>query len=411
VIPVLPLASPLHSRELVHQLMARMGRALREHRIPHRLVHDPEQLGEPPTLLVLTGGTEHRALELVERTVGPVILLAHPDDNSLPAALEVLAHLVQAGRRGRIVQLDQGSAGWEQLQDVAAAAGVRSRLTGQRLGRVGAPSDWLVASSPDPGTVRETWGVEVVDVPAEELIRTMGEVDEDEARAVEEDFVLRARSVEEPSSGDLRGAARVSAALWRLADAHRLDALTLRCFDLLGELGTTGCLAVSSLLDDGVVAGCEGDVPATLTMVLLHALTGRPPFMGNPQQIDAEAGTMWLAHCTVARTLVDDYVLRSHFESGTGVGLQGSMALGEVTLARVGGARLDQVFACDGEILEVGESPRRCRTQVEVHLGPAVRTLLERPLGNHHVLVRGRAAALVHTFAELYLGPAAGQES
>ena len=51
-----------------------------------------------------------------------------------------------------------------------------------------------------------------------------------------------------------------------MSERH-LDACVVRCFDLVTDLRTTGCLALSWLLDQGVVAGCEGDIPATLTMV------------------------------------------------------------------------------------------------------------------------------------------------
>jgi len=47
---------------------------------------------------------------------------------------------------------------------------VRRHLTTARLGRRGAPSDWLVASMPGAAAVGEAWGLTVIDVPIAEVI-------------------------------------------------------------------------------------------------------------------------------------------------------------------------------------------------------------------------------------------------
>ena len=62
------------------------------------------------------------------------------------------------------------------------------------------------------------------------------------------------------------GAAAVLVALRAVFARHDLHACTLRCFDLVTRLRTTGCYALSRLNDQGLIAGCEGDVPSTLTM-------------------------------------------------------------------------------------------------------------------------------------------------
>ena len=98
------------------------------------------------------------------------------------------------------------------------------------------------------------------------------------------------------------------------------------------------------------------------------------------------------------RRLLSDYALRSHFESGLGVALEGSLPPGPVTLLRLGGADLRSLFVAEGELLACGHAPTRCRTQVQVRLdggGAVLRELLTRPLGNHHVLIRGRWAEAI----------------
>ncbi len=64
-------------------------------------------LSGPFLLVVATGGTEQALLDAARHRRAvcpfePVVLVAHPRHNSLPAALEALARLHQDGVRGRI---------------------------------------------------------------------------------------------------------------------------------------------------------------------------------------------------------------------------------------------------------------------------------------------------------------------
>jgi L-fucose isomerase-like protein len=101
-----------------------------------------------------------------------------------------------------------------------------------------------------------------------------------------------------------------------------------------------------------------------------------------------------LAHCTIAPSLVEDLHLHTHFESGIGVGISGTIPAGPVTLVRLGGVGLERRWLADAEVVGTGEDPDLCRTQATVRLDPAqVAELLEAPLGNHVVLVPGHHAA------------------
>ena len=96
----------------------------------------------------------------------------------------------------------------------------------------------------------------------------------------------------------------------------------------------------------------------------------------------------------MSRSLSGPYRLRSHFESGLGVGLQGTLPPGPVTLTRIGGTRMERLRALDGELVRNTDHPDLCRTQVEVEIGRvALAELVADPLGNHIVLAPGHHAA------------------
>jgi len=410
MITITPVASEFLPAESRDRLVAAFADRWRRAGIDHHLAPagQPVPPGDLPVLLVLTGGTERAALSVVEAALTadarlPTVLLAHPSQNSFPACLEILARLQQQGRRGEIVFLDEGEGGDRALKQVAGAVAARARLAGRRLGCVGAPSDWLVASLPTAAAVADAWGVELVPVELAEVLDAVRDVPAAETAPLIADLVGAADAVVEPAPADLQDAAAVLVALRAVFARHDLHACTLRCFDLVTRLRTTGCYALSQLNDQGLIAGCEGDVPSTLTMMWLHALTGEVPFMANPQQIDVPGGRLWISHCTIGRSLLDGYRVRSHFESGLGVAIEGRVTPQPVTIARVGGAEVRQAFFADGHIVAGGHSPDRCRTQLELTVEADLGRLLRRPLGNHHVMVRGHWAEPLETYRRLFL--------
>jgi L-fucose isomerase-like protein len=354
----------------------------------------------PHLFLVATGGTERAVLDTIElrrEEVGdePVILVAHRAHNSLPAALETLAAIQQADGRGRIVFVTgDATSDTVALDEAVGDVEAMLRMRSTRLGIVGGPSSWLVASSPDAEVVRRRWGPDVVTVDPTRMIE-LTRVPVVPTGALAERFTRVAdpvrSTIERAAVNDAMG---VRSALGDVLDNDDLDAVTVRCFDLLGDPGTSGCLALASLNDDGIVAGCEGDVPSTLAMLLVRHLLGRPSWMANPAMVDIETNRLVLAHCTVAPSMVDGFALDTHFESGKGVGISGRFAAQPVTLIRIGGNDLEECWIVEGDIVATGDDADLCRTQVTVDLSSGqVGDLLTHPLGNHLVLVAGHHEA------------------
>jgi len=369
--------------------------------------------GAAAALLILTGGTENLALEALAERIdqqAPVLIVAHPGHNSLPAALEILARIHQQGGHGQIAYLsapDDG-AGLAEIASFINRQRVARQLRAARMGVVGQPSDWLIASRPSSADVAGAWGPEVVNVPMGELSAA---IRSDTSAELEPwlDGWLAKTSGGRPSHEDFVAAAKVYRGLKQIIACHRLAAITLRCFDLLGTLKTTGCLALARLNDEGIAAGCEGDVPALLTMMWSGAIAGQAAWMANPARIDPVENTLWLAHCTVPTCLAQDFSLASHFESNSGAAIAGIFRPGPVTLARIGGAGLRRVWTAEGEIEASGAAADLCRTQIRIRLlDGQVTELLTSPLGNHLIAVPGwHRAALRRYLAEHGPEPAA----
>ena len=328
-------------------------------------------------IYVRTGGTEgifRTLLPQIQKTGKPFLLLTSGTSNSLAASMEILSFLRQNNLSGEILhgQPEYVAHRIGELEQVAIA---RQRLLGCRLGVIGQPSDWLISSMADYEAVRQKLGIELIDIPLEEVLTALGTTEIDKGK---------------------EGALRIYEALKHVVEHHHLQGFTLRCFDLLPVLHNTGCLALARLNAEGLVAGCEGDVPAMLSMMIVRSLFGLSGFQANPARIDPETGEILLAHCTIPLDMVERYELDTHFESGLGVGIRGYMPSGAVTLFKVLGD-LTRHFVTEGELLRCEARPNLCRTQAVVRLNnPSdAQYFLTRPIGNHHILLPGHHARLL----------------
>ncbi len=332
------LASAIHKEEL---------------NLPFQL---PEEFVENhQCVAVLTGGSEALFLRLVDEgkvsLKEPIFIIASGYSNSLAASLEILAWIQQHKGSGRVVTSP------EQINNSVL------KRTNLRLGVVGEPSDWLIASKVDDAYIYEQTGIRMVHIPIEE-VTSLGEVD-----------------------GGMAGAELIYQRLKEIVARYNLNGLTLRCFDLLTTVKNTGCIALSHLNDEGIPASCEGDIPLLLTMILAKQKYGQIGFQVNPARI-GDDGKMLFAHCTIPLKMTTSHVFDTHFESGIGVGIHGELPLGKYRLMKLS-TDLTQLVDEPVELVANQYEQNLCRTQVWLQATPKLaHQLLTQPLQNHHLLIR-----------------------
>ncbi len=314
-------------------------------------------------IYVRTGGTEgifKRLLPVLkEKSDRPFYLLTSGKNNSLAASMEILSYLNQQGLKGEIIH---GTAEYiaKRIHLLVKTETALSQIRGTRLGIIGEPSDWLISSHADKARVKDVLGIELIAIPMQTLLDKIHEKE------------------------------GIYEALKDIVVTYQLSGFTLRCFDLLTTVKDTGCMALAKLNAEGYVAGCEGDVPAMLSMLITRALTGVSGFQANPARINTETGEMLFAHCTIPLDMVESYELDTHYESGIGTGIRGYMKKGPVTIFKISGD-LTRCFVAEGELVESQAKPDLCRTQQLIRLTDRSQAVyfLTNPIGNHHIIMPG----------------------
>ena len=354
----------------------------------------PEDLDKPlpdgaTMVLVGSGGVEEMVKACIDRLPPYVVLIADGLKNSLAASLEILSWMRIDRRHGRVLH---GTTSFimQGIDDYACAHDALAKLNGKRVGVIGKPSGWLIASNVDYQALSERWGIEMVDVPLDEVVKGYQAIADDEVQDITHEFISQAIGVKEPSRDEVVKAMRLYRAVKAIVERYHLDAFTLNCFDLIPTTRTTGCVALALLNQEGIPAGCEGDEQTLLTMLAVQAATGEMTFMANPSKIlDNDAREMVFAHCTIAPAMTDRYIVRDHYESLSGVAVEGIFDPMDVTVVKCGGTSMEHYFISKARLLECTSNPNMCRTQLHLRLDEPLDYFLERSIGNHHVIVRG----------------------
>ena len=306
--------------------------------------------------------------------------------------MEILSFLRKHGGSGEILHGDIAQVA-SRVRALRNAHRAKAALKGKKLGCIGKPSDWLIASTYDPDAMMSKLGMGFVSIEMSELL------DEIAKESYPENEYTALFKKQAFDKAEIEKALYVYGAFKRLVGKYGLCGVSVRCFDLLDTVKTTGCLGLSILNAEGICGGCEGDVPALLSMAVLGSLTGEPLFMCNPSRFDTKAGTAVFAHCTIPVTMLKGFCFNTHFESGIGVAVQGSFEEGPCTIFKCEGD-LSRFHAQEGRIVDMPWSDMLCRTQIKVELDDFSYFLTD-PINNHHIICRGNHAADAEAFFKL----------
>jgi len=341
-------------------------------------------------IFIKSGGVEGKFKQIFKQVKGPYLLLSSGLHNSLAASLEIASFLKQKGERVEIIHGDSDYIAMR-IKELGKIFKVKNRLASTKLGVIGKPSDWLIASEVDYNKIKETLGISLIDIGMDELVKE-----------IERDHNFNHRKLNDIKnkgfdSKSIDGALKIYNGFKAIVNKYKLDGITVRCFDLLEIYKNTGCLGLALLNDEGIMGGCEGDIPALVSMVILHYLTDEPIFMANPASIDINKKEIILAHCTLPLNMPDEFYLKTHFESGLGVGIQGVIEEGEAAIFKLSGDG-KKYFVSGGEIIENLNKESLCRTQIRMKVNEDIKYFLQNSLGNHHLICKGDNSKLVNEF-------------
>ena len=390
IMDIIIFSSSLHT---LGSIMGRRKEALQSYFGTEEIhYHTVEEEFDPAldvACFIATGGTEELFARVWEKLPQPITLVSDGYHNSFAASFEIASFLEQRGVPHKLINLplvdseagcDAPAAGDAAPLPDPYSESVLAQLATQHIGLIGGASSWLISSDIDREAVSARFGAKFIDIPIGELEAEYKATGEAEATDTALTYSREA----------LTDAERMYRALKSICLRYGLTALTIKCFDLLDSCRTTSCLALARLSDEGIISGCEGDIPSLWTLIVANAMTGHPAFMANPSSSNPAEFTVDFAHCTIPISMCERYTLPSHFESGIGIGIAGIIAPGRCRILKIGGPRLDRIYHAEGQITLNTHIPERCRTQVRFRFTNSTEfeRFIANRLGNHIILYR-----------------------
>lgn len=374
-INIFPIASSLHQKNYINQktkdLLSKLEN-LSNHTF--NIVNiDNFYDADLSLILVQSGGSEQHFLENLNFFKPPYYILTYGHNNSLAASLEILSYLKDSGLPGKVIH---GSN--EYIIDTIENLLTKKKAI-YRYGVIGKPSDWLIASNVDYNYVLERFDIKLVDIGIEKLIELYHKTNIDD---YDKNYTFNYNKL------DLDNAKRLYVAINKIKEIYNLDGLTIRCFDLLNTINTTACLGFAILNADKIVSSCEGDIPTMLSMHLIKKWFLTSSFQANPCRIDITNKTIVFAHCTLPLDMAKSYELDSHYESKIGVALKAKLREEKVTIFKLS-RNLKDYYVETGTIVENLEEKDLCRSQIKILLDQNIEYFLNRPYGNHHIIIYG----------------------
>lgn len=231
-----------------------------------------------------------------------------------------------------------------------------------------------------------------------------------EVRKLADAYLENAQKIIQPTKADILDAARAYFTLKRIIKTEEADAVMMDCLPGLRKprKHCPPCMGFMTLRDEGIAAGCQADLNATLTLMLVQELFDRPGFQQNAS-METEKNLYFGAHCTCASKLngtsspSEPYILMNHAEAGWGCVPRVLWRTGqEVTMAQYLSGETPHMYIYSGKVVGCPSIPPTggCRTNLQMTINEVDDVCDVK--GMHQIIFYGNYAKQLKTFCQLY---------
>jgi len=255
------------------------------------------------------------------------------------------------------------------------------------------------------------FGTKVRSVPGARFIEEFSQMKATEqVTELAKTYLKNAQEIIQPTEADIRDAAKTYFVLKQIIQAEKADAVMMDCLPGLSlpHKHPPPCMGFMSLRDEGIAAGCQADLNATLTLMLVQQLFDKPGFQQNAS-METQKNLYFGAHCTCASKLSgttgpsQPYILMSHAEAGWGCVPRVLWPQGcEVTMAQYLSGKTPQMYIYSGQVVGCPSIPPTggCRTNIEMTINELDDVCNVK--GMHQIIFYGNYTKQLRTFCQLY---------
>ena len=282
----------------------------------------------------------------------------------------------------------------KKLSDYAIAAGIKSRLSGTRIGRLGENPDGFDTCLVNHDGLRTQLGVDVVQYELEPFFERVRGAEAASVSAVADAMAGTLAGIADVDAEATRGTLGSYLTLDALTQEDNLSGMAVRCWpEFFTDLGCSACGAMSLLSEQMTPCSCEADVNGTITQLILGWISGEPAFGSDLVSFDVDADEAVLWHCGLAPLSMADPDARPeatiHSNRRLPLLMQFPLKPGRVTVARLSEATGEfRMVIGGGQMLKA--PPAFTGTSGRIRFDSGAAAVMDRLLGEgleHHVSI------------------------
>lgn len=376
-------------------------------------------LADRPDLLLILQASfadSTMALRLADLADLPLLLWALPEArvggrlrlNSF-CGINLAGHgLTRAGYNYEYIYAAPGdAAALAKVRAIAAAAQVKRRLRGARIGRVGENPAGFDTCLVNEAMLRERLGLEVIQLDLQKIFEHARAAQPPAIAAVMERVKSQVTGLDAVDASAVQGTLSAYVTLRDMAEDRQLDGFAVRCWpEFFTDLGCAACGAMSMLSNERTPCSCEADVNGTITQLILQWISGEPAFGSDLVSFDLDENLAILWHCGLAPLAMADPDMQPeatiHSNRHLPLLMQFPLRPGRVTVARLSEAAGEpRLVIGSGEMLKAPPSFTGTTGTLRFDSGAAavLDTIMREGLEHHLSVTYGDHAAALEALA------------
>ena len=249
--------------------------------------------------VIITWSFDSLHLSILKRVPLPLAVIAVPGirAGSIVGAQQLGSLLAELGREHALFYgPEDARETYRPVVAYAQAAAVRRRLEMAKLGFIGRRTPGMTPIAFDEIEITRRIGPLVEAFDWEDINELASTVPAAEVREAVESL-KKGAAIVASADDSLESSVRLAVALRELARRNRILAYGIGCYPR--EAGRA-CLALGLLTDEGIPAGCEGDLNSAIGMYLLQCFSGQAAHFGEVLEVNEERNTLLTSHCGCA---------------------------------------------------------------------------------------------------------------
>lgn len=357
-------------------------------------------------------------VELAKAVDAPLLMWALPEErvggrlrlNSF-CGINLAGHgLRRVGiRYNYIYALPDEESALKKLQTIATASGIKSKLRGTRIGRVGENPAGFDTCLVNYEGLQSQLGVEIVQFELETIFEGARHAEPAKVNAIAEQVRSQVAGIDEMDATATKGTLSTFVTLDEIAKKQNLSGMAVRCWpEFFTDLGCSACGAMSMMSNKMTPCSCEADVNGTITQLILQEVSGEPAFGTDLVSFDVEKDEAVLWHCGLAPLSMADPDFQPeatiHSNRKMPLLMQFPLKPGRVTVARLSEASGEfRLVIGGGEMLKAPASFTGTSGTIRFDRGAqaVMDTIMEEGLEHHVSLTYGDYGDVLEALARL----------